>query len=345
MLKWISNLFNGKRAFINNTKSAKYYLNASVEIPESKDKIKIVPVGYFPNHQDGAHEVTKKNIDEMVKNIKNSGVDILFDYGHDIFWNPKAIAAGWSPRESAEAREDGLYIDYPTFTVNAQKMVDEKEYRYFSPIYYLAMQNKEGKQIGAVLHSVGLVNKPYMDKEINHIGNSEKINSQKINEDNMDTKLLNFLGLTESATEAEVEAKLNSLREKYGLQTDASVDDIFTAVEAKINSAATTTKSLEERVTAIENKDADNKVEALINSAISEGKIKPAEKQIYLNSAKNDFAGTKAVLDSIKVNSAMPKNITFGEASQSKTTKPPVYNRNELYNEIKNSTLTQKDRN
>jgi len=181
----------------------KFYFNA-FRI-EKTDWIKIVPVGYFPEHPDGAHEVTKEHIQEMANNIKNGGTDILFDYGHESLWFMGARAAGWSPKDDVEARDDGLYIRYPTFTPNAQAAIDAGEYRYFSPAYRLNATDKQGKEIGAILHSVALTNRPYMDLEIDHIKNAEVTTMP------FPKKILDKLGLPEDATEEQVEQKIDEL--------------------------------------------------------------------------------------------------------------------------------------
>ncbi len=296
--------FFARIKYFLNSKTKPHFYNNAVEIPAAGEKIKIVPVGYFPAHHDGAHEVTKQNIQEMADNIKNSGTDVLFDYGHESIWNSSALAAGWSPKDSVEARADGLYIEYPEFTPSAKEKIEGREYRYFSPAYNLNSQNKQGKETGAILHSIALVNKPYMDKEINHIGNNSQIN----NGAQMNPQILKFLGLSENATEAEIETKLNSLRNKNGLPETASVDDIISAIETKKDSADPETQSIEQRVAALENNSKENQINLLINGAIADGKILPKQKLVFMNSAKTDFEATKTLIDGIAKNSAVPNH-------------------------------------
>jgi len=69
-------------------------------------------------------------------------------------------------------------------------------------------------------------------------------------------------------------------------------------------------KTLNQKITDMENEDRTDKVESLVNQAISDGKILPAMKDVYLNSAKLDFDGTKAKLDAISKRSAMPEKLT-----------------------------------
>ena len=69
-------------------------------------------------------------------------------------------------------------------------------------------------------------------------------------------------------------------------------------------------KTLNQKVTDMETSDQTDKVESLVNQAVEDGKILPAMKDVYLNSAKLDFEGTKAKLDAIQKNSAMPEKLT-----------------------------------
>jgi len=285
--------------------------------------IKTVPVGKFPNHHNGAHEVTFEDVKAMAANLKKGGTDLLFDFGHESLWNSKAPAAGWTPKKDVVAKEDGLYVKYPDWTPRAQEAIENKEYRYLSPAYSLYNEDKKGKSIGAVLLSVGLTNTPYMDKEIDHIGNS-KINSS---EDKMNKALLKFFGLPENSTEEQINAKLNSLRTTHKLAEDAGIDEILNSmkpadppvadapapkVEGESDLAAKV-NSLTETVNKMVNSQNEGRVEALVNSAITEGKIAPADKAIWLNSAKADYEGTKTQLDAKAKNAAVPGSVNVNK--------------------------------
>src|SRR5699024_7733932 len=123
-------------------RKSSHYVNA-IEIsqaePDEDDWIRIVPVGEFPEHQNGPHVITQEHIKQMETNFTNSGTDLLFDVDHASLWGTTKAAA-WS--NQVEAREDGLYIKYPKFTPAAEKAIENREYKYFSPVYYL---DKKGK--------------------------------------------------------------------------------------------------------------------------------------------------------------------------------------------------------
>ena len=202
------NLFGLKINFFGrkSTKKPNIFFNAfRIDDTDEGKMIKVVPVGSFPNHHDGAHVIEPQQIREMAENIKNGGTDILFDFGHDSIWNSSARAAAWSPKEKAEAREDGLYIQYPTFTKSGMEAIENGEFRYFSPAYLMSAKDKQGRIIGAYLHSVGLTNKPYMDVEIDHVANSQIAEETDMK---ISPEALAKLGLDENATEAQINAAI-----------------------------------------------------------------------------------------------------------------------------------------
>jgi len=286
-----------------SNKLSGFYFNAT-EIAEESEFIKIVPVGYFPNHPDGPHEITSRHIQEMADNIKNSKKDILFDYGHESLWNAGARAAGWSPKNDVQARSDGLYIRYPDFTPKAKEAIENKEYRYFSPVYRLNAKDKMGREIGAILHSVALTNIPYMDNEIDHIQNSQ--------EDIMafSKEFLAKLGLPEDATQEQVEEKMNSVLAAQANQEETDEQETTTEETEKENSQVD--KELEERIRRLEEREKkaqEKAAEDLVNSAISQGKILPAHKEVWLIAAKNDFETTKQKIETLKTNAALPSQV------------------------------------
>lgn len=288
---------------------------------QQEDFIKIVPVGYFPNHPDGAHQIEARHIEEMVKNFNATKTDLLFDWEHRSLWGDSR-AAGWT--NTMEARADGLYVKYPEFTKPAQEQIVNREYRYFSPVYRLNTKNKLGQEIGATIISVALTNVPYMDSEIDAIKNDNTENAA------MNKIYLNFLGLPENATEAEVQAKIAGLRAKHDLPETATLDEILAkaatpaapaekpaAVEAKANSA---TPDMEKRLAALEadkQRSALQSAEALVDGAIGEGKILPAHRAIWVNSARNDFDATKAQIVAMPKNAALPAPMDKPKAGES----------------------------
>lgn len=313
MFDWFKN-----RGAEKNSLKGLYFNQTDIK---QEDFIKIVPVGYFPNHPDGAHQIEARHIEEMVKNFTATKTDLLFDWEHRSLWGDSR-AAGWA--NAMEARADGLYVKYPEFTKPAQEQIANREYRYFSPVYRLNTKNKLGQEIGATIVSVALTNVPYMDSEIDAIKNDKTENAA------MDKIYLNFLGLPENATETEVKTKLDAMRTKYSLPATATLDEILAKAatpaapvekpasdEPKANSA---TPDVEKRLAALEadkQRSALQGAEVLVDGAIADGKILPAHRAIWVNSARNDFDGTKAQIAAMAKNAALPATVDKPKAGES----------------------------
>ena len=153
-------------------------LNALTDAVDKK--FLAVAVGEFPNHKDGAHAVTREHCEAMAALIVAGKLPVLVDYGHDSLWNPSAIAAGWIDKESAEVRDDGLYLAAPKWTPKAGEHIEAGEYLALSSAYVLNGVDKYGKLIPAKLRSIALTNVPYMETEVDHI---PQISNAQIQED------------------------------------------------------------------------------------------------------------------------------------------------------------------
>lgn len=309
--------FNGNifKAFFGSKTG--FYINA-IEIADEADEwIRIVPVGDFPNHHNGAHRITQKHLKQMAANFSTSGTDLLFDIDHGSLGGPTR-AAGWSTE--IEAREDGLYAKYPDFTPSASQAIEDREYRYFSPVYSLNKENKQGDEIGAIIDSVAITNRPYMDIEIDSIGNRQDFNQNSKKDDmKLSDEVMKKLDLADDAgeddiNEALLDAFLNKEPEDGGPETDDDPEtghepddeDLDDDLHAKFN-------SLQKRLDEKEAAEADMKAVTFINSAVEQGKINPADKPAWMAAAKADFKQTKEALDERKANSAMPGKVSVDE--------------------------------
>ncbi len=273
-----------------------FFNQVSIGEPGEDGFVKIVPIGKFPVHPNGPHEIIPRHIREMEQNFKNSGVDLLFDFDHESLWG-NTKAAGWS--SEVQAREDGLYVKYPEFTPAAQQAIQNREYRYFSPVYRLQSLNKAGEEVGAKLISVALTNTPYMDNEIDAIGNSENLNlgdKQMLNKE-----ALALLGLAEDATPEQVQQAIAAQTEKIN-SLQSEIDQLKQNSEQQKTALEDRLKNIEQIVNSQREKDA----EQLIEQAINDGKILPADKAIWINAAKADYDATAQQLSERKKNSAMP---------------------------------------
>jgi len=150
--------------------------------------------------------------------------DLLFDFDHrclDPFAN-NSKSAGWG--KVLRATEKGLEIDVE-FTPAGKQAIENKEYRYLSPVYVMSSNRKDRK---VSLHSVALTNIPFL-KELPAIVNSEKNETNKQGE-NME-ELVKILACSEEevadkvkaiiAKNSEMQTQLSELQAK---QAESEVD-------------------------------------------------------------------------------------------------------------------------
>ncbi len=140
--------------------------------------------------------------------ISRRGLEIVFDFEHQSLLCSVAPAAGWArewryvPGVGIEARIE--------WTPVAAEYIAKKEYRYYSPVFFVS----KGDLRLIAIHSVALTNTP---KTNNLKPLLAKLGAQ-MEEDDMLKKLIAKLALGENATEEEVIAAVAKLqnRERNG---------------------------------------------------------------------------------------------------------------------------------
>lgn len=162
-------------------------------------------------------KVTNAHLNQMAETFAAEGKDILFDYDHNCLWG-ESKAAGWG--KNVEVRDGKIYVSMEP-TPEGRKLIENKEYRYLSPVYQTARTDRvTGKKINAwKLHSVALTNTPYLT-ELPAIKNNEMGGSE------MD-ELLKALGASD---EKEAIQKVTELKNS---ETGAKAE--VTALQAKLN--------------------------------------------------------------------------------------------------------------
>jgi phage I-like protein len=297
-----------RRLYVNSDRKLPkgFYLHSiPVDAAGENGFLKIVPVGYFPNHPDGAHEVKAEDIQRMFDNSAASSKIVLVDFEHRSLWGDTR-AAGWS--SNLEVRPDGLYWKYPDFTPPTAEMIKNKEYRFFSPAYQLNAKDLAGRSIGARLDHVALTNRPLFETEIDHICNSNTEESEMFTKEELPALRVKY-GLPETADEAAIKAAiLKGQPAPAAEKKDDVKDDDPVANSATGKALLAGIKSLTETVAGLvanSKQSADAALEAMVDRAIVEKRILPRDKAVYLNSAKLDADGTRKVLDAIKPNAVL----------------------------------------
>jgi phage I-like protein len=143
-------------------------LSQPVELgAEPKSVIQIVPLGSFVyqnpafNKGKAVHfDITPAVVAQLI--AAKEPADLVVDYEHQCLGSGEAPASGWI-KELIDGGERGL-LGRVEWTPRAATMIAAKEYRYVSPTILKGVPSKTeaGKLIPYKLHSVALVNAPYL---------------------------------------------------------------------------------------------------------------------------------------------------------------------------------------
>lgn len=176
----------------------------------------------------------------------------------------EAPAAGWI--EAVETRNGALW-GRVSWTPRAAQAIENKEYRFLSPVFSFRPETKEI----VALVGAGLVNRPNLVMAA--------LNSQ---DENMDKELLKALGLPETATLAEALNAIAKMKEAVALNSDLSRfvprADFDRAVERATNA--------ESKLKADAEAAREKEIGDLVDGAVKAGKIAPASKDFYIASCR-----------------------------------------------------------
>jgi len=153
----------------------------------------VAKIGHWKGHNAGEFELSTTDLNQMLFNFKNQGLDIVVDYEHQTLTGEKAPASGWIKHPEGLKIENDTLLAKIEWTPKAKEAIKNKEYRYLSPVLIQnAKDSKSGTSIGWYLHSVALTNTPFF-KELEPIAakqkqtegdNMEKADLEKLQEQN-----------------------------------------------------------------------------------------------------------------------------------------------------------------
>ncbi len=140
------------------------------------------------------------------------------------------------------------------------------------------------------------------------ITDDKKTKPTKQTEDKMNEDLLKFFGLNKSASDDVINNKIASVKEELGLSGVSDISDLIT----EIQNIRLENQKLEKQLDDLIKKEETEKVNALIENAIAEGKILPVDKDVWVITAKHDFEDAKARLDKKEKDSVLPRKMVVG---------------------------------
>ena len=246
--------------------------------------------------------VDKTGFDLILAGIKERGNDIVFDYEHASLERQAAPASGWI-KELVWQDGKGIMARVQ-WTDKAAEFIANREYRYFSPVFYV--RRSDSRVCG--LDSVALTNRPKTNNLtpiLARLGESDK------KEKSMDReKLIAALGLNKDASDDEIlqaVAKLGVtlpdadekevikevIPEKIKAALDLQQDDDESTVIASIHALKQAGKNnvSKQEFEQLKARLAERDALEAVTAAMEQGKIAPAQKDWAVQYAKDDLKG------------------------------------------------------
>ena len=295
----------------------------SMEIKEVNGRIQLFPFGRFypaDNREagQGGWYVDDTNGYFLADQINQMPIDLMIDYEHQTLYMEKNgqpnPASGWM-KHAEYLSGEGIFVDVD-WTEKARAQIKNKEYRYISPLFLA----EEGTGRVMKVINAALVNRPALHNLAEAYAASQQVHQLKGN--NPMLELLKKLFGAENATEAEIKQKLTALSAAKG-NSPVSLSEVYAklaeketqvvALSAKVNTEPDPTKyvalseltkvqtaynQLQEQVNA-------EKVSALIEVALSEGRLLPAQKAWAENLGKTNLVALSDYLKTVTPNPAL----------------------------------------
>jgi phage I-like protein len=256
---------------------------------------------------------TREDADEVVRRANSKMTELPIDYEHRTqapVDNGAVPAAGWF---QLEARDDGLWATNVRWTEAAAEMIRGGEYRHWSPVFW-----DEGGHLRQ-LDMIGLTNQPATVQQTPLVASA--------NGDPMREKLIKQLGLADDATDEQIEAALLDVQARAGqfkqaqsLLTEAGITAAIGSDEAAGQAiAATANAQAAARVAELEAENAELRTgqtaanaEALVETALTDGKILASSKAYWLEQATKNPKAAKAHFASLKPGATLPTEAARG---------------------------------
>ncbi|TYP84728.1 MULTISPECIES: phage protease [Nitrosomonas] len=283
-------------------------------------EVQLLPAGQFRTIDGRPFDAPHWSIDatlaaSIIAEFESRINRTVVDYEHQTLLSAQngqpAPAAGWFGK--LEWRESGLFAVDVEWTERASQMIEAGEYRYISPVFTY------DKKTGAIkrLLNAALTNNPALD------GMDAVAASQFLSIGGEDMQLEQLLGalrkLTGQNETADADSVLASLTTLLSSKDDA-IAALRTAADhpdpAKFVSIEVM-KSLQNEVTTLKAEQIEREVDDVVEVALSEGKLLPAQEDWARKLGKESLESLKQYLAAAQPIAALTKTQTGGKAPDS----------------------------
>lgn len=301
-----------------NKTEFEFLLLKSLDMKEAPAEIQIAPLGEFEDAYGRKFRITQEDVQNILANAGAKTNELVIDYEHQTLSGSEAPAAAWV-KKLIDKTKEGIWavVDW---TERAKQYLQNKEYRYLSPVLLARTKDADGYYHPEMLHSAALTNTPQIDGMVPIV--NRNCGKCAINPHGRDTahrvptenkevemeKLLELLGLKPEATEDEAVLALTALKakaekspevkeivpkgivESLGLKEGASLSEITgTILALKQPGNVVSLQEFQELKKKLAIRDRDD----LVALAMKDGKIDGAQKEWAEGYALKDPEGFK----------------------------------------------------
>lgn len=259
------------------------------EMTGAPAEFRVLPEGKIEIHGEAPAYLDEQGANAIIAAFSDRGNDMVVDYEHQTMRDDKAPAAGWIKSLVWKGKE-GLWavVDW---TKKAKDYLENREYRYFSPVMVLRASDRKIVQ----LINVALTNAPAINNLSPIVAKIQHDENKKKKEVGMLEILKKLFGLAPEDDEGKVlaaaESAVNKLKElstatpviaakevldALGAKADAGKDEVIQIV-ASLRAPADVAKTLSLEVAKLTMKIADMEQADLVTLALKEGKTSPEE--------------------------------------------------------------------
>lgn len=315
----------------------------AVEVRAASSEIQLMPAGVFravdgrPEGIDGWHldaEVASRWLAELKARQSKFVIDYEHQTLHAVDNGQPAPAAGWFTGAGLELRDGALWATDVEWTDKARAAIEAGEYRYISPVF---AHDDDGTVTD--LLNAALTNSPAIDGMREVLAAAASQFAQQ--EHPVDPKeIRKALGLAEDAKDTDVLAACQAIaKERDELKAGkADLDKQLAAANQKIEAAKQTpakpdgaaepdpakyapievVTDLRDQVAALTQTVTGDKVAALVNAALEDGRLLPSMQSWAEDLGKKDFAALSKYLDAAQPIAGLRDDQSGGQAPATK---------------------------
>lgn len=298
---------------------------------EVNGRIQLFPYGWFypQDGRDGGWYVDDTNGYQLADDINNLQIQLMIDYEHQTLYvatngkgNP---AAGWMVKAEYISGQ-GIFVEVK-WTEKATTEIKNGEYRYLSPLF---LADKSGRVIKVL--NAALTNRPALHNLAEVVATSSQFaHYLEPNEDNSQMKelLIKLFALSANATDEQITEKLTALDKAKG-DSPVALSDVYAelakeqgnvvALSAKVNNpdpakyvALSDLQAVQTELNGLKQQMNDKERDALIQTALSDGRLFPAQKEWAEKLGKQDLVALSDFLKTVTPNPALTGTQSGGE--------------------------------